>query len=161
MFPTQEKLIQGASAVRDWFRRRQKRALFVRRHRIVLTMQDLMEQVAEQRPRVCGAAFFEADTSHEDERWFAVVPEHFWERVSLSNVQRQYIERCVREYTREVFFGSGLRRGVSRLEREGTFGECLSGERPPRRACSRESFERSVTFHTFIGYILEKRPVSV
>ena len=121
MFPTQEKLIQGASAVRDWFRRRQKRALFVRRHRIVLTMQDLMEQVAEQRPRVCGAAFFEADTSHEDERWFAVVPEHFWERVSLSNVQRQYIERCVREYTRGGVFWERVETGRVEARERGYF----------------------------------------
>ena len=66
MYPTQAKLVEGAEAVRTWFKRRQKHALFVRRHRIaaagarmpavedppktrrtlqVTTMQDIMEQL--------------------------------------------------------------------------------------------------------------------
>ena len=43
-YPTPQKLAEGAVAVRDWFKKRQKHGLFVRRHRIVTTMQDLLEQ---------------------------------------------------------------------------------------------------------------------
>ncbi|KAJ8609631.1 hypothetical protein CTAYLR_006267 [Chrysophaeum taylorii] len=80
MYPTQDKLVQGAAAVREWFRRRQKRALFVREHRIVTAFQDIMEQIVEAKPRVCSPAFFEPDVSKDGASWYAVVADNFWER---------------------------------------------------------------------------------
>ncbi|KAH8060185.1 hypothetical protein JL722_5147 [Aureococcus anophagefferens] len=78
MYPTQAKLIMGAGPVRDWFKRRQKHALFIRRHRIVTTIQDVMEQIVETTPKVTSPAYFEPNVFRSDDHWYQIVMDAFW-----------------------------------------------------------------------------------
>ena len=78
IFPNRDVCDLGAAAVKEWFRKRQKHNLFVRRHRIVTTFQDILEQIVETKPAVMSQAYFEPDVNHEDELWYAVIMDQFW-----------------------------------------------------------------------------------
>lgn len=78
-YPTPEIGAQGPEAVREWSRRRQKHALFVRKHRIAMAVVDIFEQIVDAKPSVCSAAYFEPNVQHADDLWFAVVMDHFWD----------------------------------------------------------------------------------
>ena len=89
-------LIQGAEAVRRWSNERHRHSVFVRKQRIVTTMQDLFEQVLETnesaptpQDKICSAAFFEPRVEADGDVWFQIVIDHFWEK-TLESLQEMW-----------------------------------------------------------------------
>ncbi len=96
VYPTVDKLIQGAEAVRRWSNERHRHSVFVRKQRIVTTMQDLFEQVLETnesaptpQDKICSAAFFEPRVEADGDMWFQIVVDHFWEK-TLESLQEMW-----------------------------------------------------------------------
>ena len=88
------RLLQGAEAVRNWFKKRQKQALFARKHRIVATMQDFMEQCKEVRPSIAHQGYFEAGVERSGAVWFQVVWDKFWDEM-LPGLRDAWAEKRV------------------------------------------------------------------
>ena len=93
-FDAPRRLLQGAEAVRNWFKKRQKQALFARKHRIVATMQDFMEQCKEVRPSIAHQGYFEAGVERSGAVWFQVVWDKFWDEM-LPGLRDAWAEKRV------------------------------------------------------------------
>jgi hypothetical protein len=93
-FDAPRRLLQGAEAVRNWFKKRQKQALFARKHRVVATMQDFMEQCGEVRPSIAHQGYFEAGVERSGAVWFQVVWDKFWDEM-LPGLRDAWAEKRV------------------------------------------------------------------
>jgi len=99
--PTHKYLSQGPEAVLQWSLKRHKHALHVRRQTIIVTLQNMFEQLKEQ--KLAPAGLFEPDVEYMDDKWFSYINmESFWTQLlplleeywlEGENVPRSYIKQ--------------------------------------------------------------------
>ena len=66
--PTVKYLAQGVPAVLEWSLKRHKHALYVRRQTIIVTLQNMFEQMADR--KLVPAGLFEPNIEFNDDKWF-------------------------------------------------------------------------------------------
>lgn len=94
LYPTQDVLVLGAEQVRAWFKKRQKQALFARKHRVVATMHDFMEQLTTVQPCVAHPGYFEAQVERSGAVWYQIVWSKFWDEM-LPGLRDAWAEKRV------------------------------------------------------------------
>jgi len=99
--PTHKYLSQGVETVLEWSLKRHKHALHVRRQTIIVTLQNMFEQLKDQ--KLAPAGLFEPDIECTDDKWYSYINmESFWTQLlpileeywlEGENVPRGYVQQ--------------------------------------------------------------------
>ena len=130
--PTHKYLSRGPAVVLDWSERRWKHAKYVRRQTICVTLQNLFEQLEEQSEyfgrEIKG--YFEPETEHDDQEWFALaIPQFNYVRWTI-NLRRLFADQKKKDEGAEESKGEEEGGGGGGDEEEAKDAAAAAAEKP-------------------------------